>query len=100
VLRKHAALPALILAMGLLFVACSKTLNVSDLAIESDLKQVGETQTGQTVTDVSCPDQIDDPKDGTTFECELTLEDDSKLTAKLELKETDGKFQATLQGLE
>jgi hypothetical protein len=86
---------------ALVFSGCSKTLNVADLEIEQDLKDVGEAETLQTVTDVTCPDEISDPKDGTTFTCELKLDDGSTVTANLKLSESDdGTFQANYEGIE
>lgn len=61
----------------------------------------GETETLQLVTDVSCPETIEDAEDGSTFSCELTLEDGSTATANLELEEDeDGAFPATYQGID
>ena len=100
-LRNRAAIPAVLLASALFFTGCSKTINVSDLEITEDLKSIGQQETGQSVTDVSCPEQIDDPKDGTAFSCDLTLEDGSTVTANLTLEvQENGNFQATYQGIE
>lgn len=99
--RNRLALPAALLAGALLFTGCSKTIQVSDLEIEQDLKDIGQQETGQTVTDVSCPEEINDPKDGTPFACDLTLDDGSTVTANLTLEvQENGNFQATYQGIE
>lgn len=98
---KRFAVLTLVLSLALLLGACSKTLNVADLELEEDLSTVAETETGGTVSDVSCPEEIDDPADGAAFTCELSLEDGSTLTANLELEEADdGSFQATFQGFD
>jgi hypothetical protein len=101
VTTKRFAILALVLSFALLAGACSKSLNVADLELEEDLKQVGEAETLQPVSEVSCPETIDDPAAGTTFSCELTLEDGSTATANLELEEDeDGAFQATYVGID
>jgi hypothetical protein len=101
VTTKRFAILALVLSFALLAGACSKSLNVADLELEEDLKQVGEAETLQPVSEVSCPETIDDPAAGTAFSCELTLEDGSTATANLELEEDeDGAFQATYVGID
>lgn len=98
---KRFAVLALVLSFALVAGACSKSVNVADLELEEDLKQVGEAETLQPVTDVSCPETIDDAEDGSEFSCELTLEDGSMATANLKLEEDeDGAFQATYQGID
>ena len=98
---KRFSILALVLSFALVLGACSKSLTVADLELEEDLSSVAETETGGTVTDVSCPESIDDPADGTTFSCDLSMEDGSTLTANLELEESeDGTFQATFQGFD
>ena len=98
---KRFSILALVLSFALIAGACSKSVNVADLELEEDLKQVGEAETLQPVTEVSCPETIEDAEDGSTFSCELTLEDGSTATANLRLEEDeDGAFQANYDGLE
>ena len=99
-LRKSIVLP-LLLSFSLVFTGCSKSIDVADLEIENDLKAAGEAESGQTVSEVDCPEKVEDPKDGAAFSCDLVLEDGSTLTANLTLEEdAGGKFQATFQGFE
>lgn len=99
VLRKSAVVPVL-LSCALAFGGCSKSVDVADFELEGDLTAVVEAETLQTVTDVSCPETIDDPEAGTTFQCDVELEDGSTVTVNLELEEDDGEFSATYQGIE
>ena len=99
-LRKSIVLP-LLLSFSLVFTGCSKSIDVADLEIENDLKAAGEAESGQTVSEVDCPEKVEEPKDGVAFSCDLVLEDGSTVTANLTLEEdADGKFQATFQGFE
>lgn len=99
-LRKSIVLP-LLLSFSLVFTGCSKSIDVADLEIENDLKAAGEEASGQPVSEVNCPEKIEEPKDGAAFSCDLVLEDGSTLTANLILEEDeDGKFQSKLQGFE
>lgn len=100
-LAKRFALPVLLSATLVFGVACTKTLDVADLKLEEDLKAVGEAETGIPVTEVDCPEEIEDPEEGTEFQCDLTLEDGSVITVNLSLEEgEDDKLQATYQGIE
>ena len=75
--------------------ACSNTLQVSDLELEPDLIAAVEDASGQKVTDVECPEEIEDPKEGTKFFCDVTVEGGDSVTIDLELRETeDGELQA------
>ena len=99
--NRRFAILALLLSFALVAGACSKSVNVADLELEEDLKQVGEAETLQPVTEVSCPETIEDAQDGSTFSCELTLDDGSTATANLKLEEDDeGAFQATYEGID
>lgn len=99
--KKRGAVLALVLLSALALGACSQSVNVADLELEEDLRDVGEAETQMAVTDVTCPESIDDAADGSEFSCELELEDGSTVTANLTLEEDDeGTFQATYQGLE
>lgn len=81
--------------------ACSKSVNVEDLDLEEDLTGVVEAETGQTVADLSCPETVDDAKDGSEFSCDAELDDGSSVTINLKLEETeDNIFRATYEGLE
>ncbi len=91
---------AVLLACVLVFVGCSKSVDVADFELEGDLTAVVESETLQTVTDISCPETIEDPEAGTTFQCDVDLEDGTTVTVNLELEESDGKFSATYQGIE
>ncbi len=98
---KRLVLLVLVLSSALVVSGCTKTLAVSDLQLEEDLTAVVETETGQAVADVTCPEEIEDPEDGTTFTCDLELDDGSTVTANIELEEEEnGNFTATYQGLE
>lgn len=91
------------LLLSALFVlgACSKTLDVGDLELEPDLTAAVEEGSGQKVTDIKCPETIDDPKEGTPFSCDVTVEDGQVITVNLELQEQeDGKLQATFVGID
>ena len=81
--------------------ACSKSVNVEDLDLEEDLTSVVEVETGQTVADLSCPETVDDAKDGSEFSCDAELDDGSTVTVNLKLEETsDNTFRATYEGIE
>lgn len=81
--------------------ACSKSVSVEDLDLEEDLTAVVESETGQTVADLSCPDTVDDAKDGSEFSCDAELDDGSTVTVNLKLEETsDNTFRATYEGID
>ncbi len=90
-----------LLASALILTGCSKTLNVDDLELTEDLTDVVEAETGSVVTDVSCPDTLEDPEAGTTFDCDVEAEDGSTVTVHLELEQDeDDTFRATYQGID
>lgn len=99
-MRKQVLLVAFVLAFGFVAAACSNTVSVEDLELDSDLKSLGETETGQPVTEVDCPEEVN-AEEGYEFSCDLTLEDGSTITANLVMKEgDDGKFQANLDSID
>jgi hypothetical protein len=55
-----------VLLMSIPFIACSKTLDTSD--IETQIKSGIEDQTGATIESVGCPDGVD-VEAGATFDC-------------------------------
>lgn len=89
-MRKGSAVLMLLVSSLFVLGACTKTLDVSDLELEPDLTAAVEDASGQKVTDIECPEEIEDPKEGTRFSCDVTVESGQSVTIDLELKETEG----------
>ena len=77
------AVPAAVLLLG----ACSKTLEMDE--VESQIKTGIEQQTGATVTEINCPDEVE-AKDGDTFDCTVTADDGSEATVEVTQTSDDG----------
>ena len=78
------------LALALAAVACSKTLDMTEL--EGSLKDQLETQLDVTGLTVDCPDDVE-AKAGDTFRCTATGTDGSEVT--IEVTQTDDQGNLT-----
>ena len=75
------------LAMMLMLGACSKTLEMDE--VESQIQTGIEEQTGATVTEVSCPEEVE-AKEGDTFDCTVKAEDGTEGTVEVTQTSDDG----------
>jgi hypothetical protein len=68
-----------VLAVPVLAAGCSVGKKLKTDQIETQISQQYKSQTGQAVSKVSCPDDVD-VKTGATFTCDLTLVNGKKGT--------------------
>jgi hypothetical protein len=77
--------PLLLLAAALAVVACGgKTLDTKN--VEKDLVEVSSSGEGAAKTEAECPSEVEDVKEGKTYECEITYDGNENNKQKVEMK--------------
>ena len=84
---RRAAWIVAVLATMLMLGACSKTLEMDE--VESQITTGIEEQTGATVAEIECPEEVE-AKEGDTFECSVRGEDGSEATVEVTQTSDDG----------
>ena len=94
-MTKRASTTIAAAAVALLLAACSSTVDSAEL--EEEIKTQLETQVGEELESVDCPEDIS-ADEGDTFTCTLTDRNDTTLDVNGTFTDADGNFEVEVAG--